>query len=220
MISRNLRTVTARKKVIDKAIFAYGAITTLSGYLNISNLVSNTGVVATDTAGVGTARVTAGASYGTDKAIFAYGFGGAVTAVSNLVSNTGVVSADVTGVGTARYGAGAAGYGTDKVIFAYGAIAIGTFVSISNLVSNTGVVATDTAGVGTARAGLVGINVTGAMGAAGYGTDKAIFAYGQTSISVYTNASNLVSNTGVVATDTAGVGTARCGAGGAGYGST
>ena len=37
----------------DKAIFAYG---TVVGSTAVSNLVSNAGVVATDTSGVGTAR--------------------------------------------------------------------------------------------------------------------------------------------------------------------
>jgi hypothetical protein len=61
---------------------------------------------------VGTARYgLAAAGYGTDKALFGYGFDSS-TAVSmtNLVSNTGVVSANVTGVGTARYDPSAAGY--------------------------------------------------------------------------------------------------------------
>ena len=55
-----------------------------------------------------------------------------------------------------------------------------------------------TTGVGTARQ---------ALAAAGYGTDKALFGYGSTGS--YTAVTNLVSNTGVVATDTTGVGTAR-----------
>ena len=50
----------------QKAIFGYGSPTT-----SITNKVSNTGVVATDTAGVGTARSgLAAAGYGGDKAIF------------------------------------------------------------------------------------------------------------------------------------------------------
>ena len=70
---------------------------------SLSNLVSNTGVVATDTTGVGTGRWGLDAcEYGDDKGIFAYGNDGSVTAVSNLVSNAGVVASDVTGVGTAR----------------------------------------------------------------------------------------------------------------------
>ena len=135
-------------------------------------------------------------NYGTQKAIFGYGYTGASVSMTNLVSNTGVVATDTTGVGTARQTLAAAGYGTDKAIFGYGTA--GASVSMTNLVSNTGVVASDTTGVGTARQGLA---------AAGYGTDKAIFGYGYISASV--SMTNLVSNTGVVATDTTGVGTAR-----------
>ena len=49
-----------------KAIFGYGSITTSSnGGVSVTNKVSNTGVVATDTTGVGTARnALAAASYG------------------------------------------------------------------------------------------------------------------------------------------------------------
>jgi hypothetical protein len=82
----------------------------------MTNLVSNTGVVATDTTGVGTARSQlAAAGYGSDKAIFGYGFSatGQVyeKSMTNLVSNTGVVATDTTGVGTARYSLAAAAYG-------------------------------------------------------------------------------------------------------------
>ena len=144
-------------------------------------------------------------NYGTQKAIFGYGYTGANVSLTNLVSNTGVVASDTTGVGTARYLLAAAGYGTDKAIFGYGFT--GVNVSMTNLVSNTGVVATDTIGVGTARYGLA---------AAGYGTDKAIFGYGTTGSVV--SMTNLVSNIGVVASDTTGVGTARNGLAAAGYG--
>ena len=95
----------------QKAIFGYGIFS--STIVSITNLVSNTGVVATDTTGVGTARRYLAASvYGSDKAIFGYGGDSAGTSVSmtNLVSNTGVVATDTTGVGTARYGLAAAGY--------------------------------------------------------------------------------------------------------------
>jgi hypothetical protein len=123
----------------------------------MTNKVSNTGVVAADTTGVGTARWgVAAAGYGTDKAIFGYGYIGTgdtgSTSVTNLVSNTGVVATDTAGVGTARRSLAAAGYGNDKAIFGYGATtAGGNQVSMTNLVSNTGVVAADTTGVGTAR---------------------------------------------------------------------
>ena len=77
----------------------------------MTNLVSNTGVVATDITGVGTARNSlAAAGYGTDKALFGYGGTGTNTAVTNLVSNTGVVATDTTGVGTARNSLAAAGF--------------------------------------------------------------------------------------------------------------
>jgi hypothetical protein len=186
-----------------KAIFGYGYT---SAAVSITNLVNNTGVVANDVTGVGSARHTLAATgYGTDKAIFGYGFTSAVVSITNLVSNTGVVANDTTGVGTARDTLAAAGYGTDKAIFGYGST--GVNVSMTNLVSNTGVVATDTTGVGTARSQLA---------AAGYGTDKAIFGYGTTGAVV--SMTNLVSNTGVVATDTTGVGTARRALAAAGYG--
>ena len=141
----------------NKAIFGYGSIAGVQ--TSITNLVSNTGVVAADTTGVGTAReLLAAAGYGTDKAIFGYGStNGAVSALvsmTNLVSNTGVVATDTTGVGTIRNGAAAAMYGSSgQALFGYGNN--GTInISITNLISNTGVVATDTTGVGTARNNL------------------------------------------------------------------
>ena len=134
----------------QKAIFGYGII---ASAVSMTNLVSNTGVVAADTTGVGTARNgIAAAGYGTDKAIFGYGTTGSSVSMTNLVSNTGVVASDTTGVGTARHSLAAAGYGTDKAIFGYGNT--GSVVSLTNLVSNIGVVATDTTGVGTARSSL------------------------------------------------------------------
>ena len=194
----------------QRAIFGYG-YTTVN--VSMTNLVSNTGVVATDTAGVGTARQgLAAAGYGTDKAIFGYGYTTGAVSMTNLVSNTGVVATDTTGVGTSRYYLAAAGYGSDKTIFGYGRVGAGANTAITNLVSNTGVVATDTTGVGTARYGL---------SAAGYGSDKAIFGYGSNTNggSNVVSITNLVSNTGVVATNTTGVGTSRYILAASGYGS-
>ena len=213
----------------DKAIFGYG---TDSSIFSMTNKVSNTGVVATDTAGVGTARYSlAAAGYGSDKAIFGYGGNGSIAlSMTNLVSNTGVVATDTTGVGTSRSELAAAGFsvsyapttsnfkvkkiyadpivfiGTQKAIFGYGLTS--NYVSITNLVSNIGVVSTDTTGVGTQRAYLA---------AAGYGTDKAIFGYGENG-GGFKSITNLVSNTGVVATDTTGVGTTRAQLAAVGYG--
>ena len=198
---------------VDTAIFGYGSTTGGVGSgVSMTNLVSNTGVVATDTSGVGTSRNQLAAStYGTDKGIFGYGINTASTfmSITNLVSNTGVVADDTTGVGTARSLLAASGYGLDKAIFGYGA-GSATY-SLTNLVSNTGVVATDTTGVGTSRYLLA---------ACGYGTDKALFGYGRTltpNTSVV-SLTNKVSNTGVVATDTTGVGTARQGLAASSYG--
>ena len=80
-------------------------------------------------------------------------------------------------------------------------------ISLTNLVSNTGVVSANITGVGTARQGLK---------AAGYGTDKAIFGYGNTGSEV--SMTNLVSNTGVVSADVTGVGTVRRSLAAASYG--
>jgi hypothetical protein len=139
-----------------KAIFGYGDDAV--GRSAITNLVSNTGVVATDTTGVGSARWRpAAAGYGGDKAIFGHGrlfSSGLHVATTNLVSNTGVVATDTTGVGTPRSSPAAAGYGGDKAIFGYGDNGIGSSVSVTNLVSNTGVVATNTTGVGQIRSSL------------------------------------------------------------------
>ena len=145
-----ISVVGSNPSLTQKAIFGYG---TTGAVVSMTNLVSNTGVVATDVTGVGAVRGNLAASgYGTDKAIFGYGYNGAANvSVTNLVSNTGVVATDTTGVGTARYDLAAAGYGTDKAIFGYGA---DSYLSMTNLVSNTGVVSTDVTGVGTARHAL------------------------------------------------------------------
>ena len=139
------------------AMFGYGYVNTSNNYYTTINLVSNTGVVANDSAGAGSPRSgSAAAGYGNDKGIFAYGYTGFnLIGVTNLVSNTGVVATDTAGVGTARWFSAAACYGTDKAIFGYGANnGASAYYSLSNLVSNTGVMANDTAGVGTARYGL------------------------------------------------------------------
>jgi hypothetical protein len=131
----------------DRAIFGFGSSIGVADVLNITNLVSNTGVVASDTPGVGTSRKeTSGTGYGNDKAIFAYGVvaGSQYTNVSNLVSNTGVVASDSPGVGGVRSGRGAAGYGGDKAIFTFGQGPSNSRDAVVNLVSNTGVVAADT----------------------------------------------------------------------------
>ena len=91
-------TATASFPENDEGIFGFGYPS-----MAITNLVSNTGVVAADTAGVGTPRYElAGCEYGGDKGIFGFGISGSVRGMTNLVSNAGVVASDVTAVGTAR----------------------------------------------------------------------------------------------------------------------
>ncbi len=94
-------TVTdAPVKLNTEGIFGYGDDGSVTA---VTNLVSNAGVVATDTTGVGTARYApAACEYGGDKGIFGFGTTGSVTGVTNLVSNAGVVATDVSAVGTAR----------------------------------------------------------------------------------------------------------------------
>jgi hypothetical protein len=147
----------------DKGIVIYGrgvsAITynAVSNNTNITytnldgraNLISNTGVVASETACAGTRRnAGAGGEYGGDKAITAYGNGSSSyssdTNQINTISNTGVVSSDTTGVGTARRNMTYTRYGTDKGIFFSGSDYNMSTYQVYNLVSNTGVVATDT----------------------------------------------------------------------------
>ena len=98
--------------------FAFGgiAVNPFTAAAAVSNLVSNTGVVASDVAAVGSGRtLAAAASYGGDKAIFAYGrtlSSSSYLNSCNLVSNTGVVASDTGGVGTARHRLTGVSFGT------------------------------------------------------------------------------------------------------------
>ena len=182
----------------DKAIFGYGSV---GATTNLTNLVSNSGVVASDTAGVGTARENpAGTGFGADKAIFC---NGSPSNVTNIVSNLGVVAADVSGVGTRRPSLAACRFGGDKAIMAYGVNpSSGGGYSMSNIISNIGVVAADVSGVGTARSALAAASYGGNLGVFGYGSGPANAGY-------VSNITNKVNSTGVIASDTSGVGTAR-----------
>ena len=196
----------------DTGIFGFGSFQWPNGEFSGTNLISNTGVVSSDVTGVGTARNNLEATqYGGDKGIFGYGYtenpSNTALNMTNLVSNTGVVSSDVTGVGELRRTLGACSYGGDKGIFGFGCGWGGSVwdnvESMTNLVSNTGVVSSDVAGVGTARKQLT---------ACEFGGDQGIFGFGNVRSSApneFVATTNLVSNTGVVATDTAGVGTVR-----------
>jgi hypothetical protein len=201
----------------DRAIFGFGRVPSppAPARSNITNLVSNTGVVATNTPGVGTARDELIATgYGADLALFGFGRNPAlpnpsIVSAINRVSNTGVVSADTPTFTMTRTRFAAARYGGDRAIISFGSLPTNT----SFLISNTGVVASEIPAAGTGR-------LDGA--AAGYGGDRAIFGFGRTFPSppsaTMSSITNLVSNTGVVASDTPGVGTARTDLAAAGYG--
>ena len=183
----------------DKGIFGFGYTYVGSTTTTLSqNIVSNTGVVASDTFTSGSSRTSgAGAGYGNDKGLYAFGrpFGGSNVNTRNLIANTGVVASDTAGAGTARQAVFGATYGYDKAIFGFGFTTSRT--AITNLVSSTGVIATDTAGVGT----------VGDSSACGYGGTKAIFGFKYNGS--FSTTTNLVSSTGVVASDTTSAGTAR-----------
>ena len=99
---------------MDKVIFGYGYGG--PGFVSMTNLVSNTGVVSNDVTGVGTARyILAAVGFGGDKAIFGYGVGTGNYNTGNKlnkVSNIGIVAAELTGVGTGRGGLATVSYGT------------------------------------------------------------------------------------------------------------
>ena len=202
--------VTYGGSAAGTAIFGFGY--TGSSDVSITNLVSSSGVVASDTSGVGTGRKGQGATpFGGDKAMFAYGDpgSGSFNTVSK-VSNAGVVAADATGAGTVRVYTNAAGYGGDKGIF-FGGDSSNTMLAVTNLVSSSGVLATDTAAVS---------GVTGRYGSysCSYGGDKAIFVYGYSAAAGDSlTMSNLVNSSGVIGADVTGVGTKRANGAAAGY---
>ena len=214
----NSITTSAAPAGAKNAIFGFG-MTGPTTYVRITNKVSYYGIVASDTTVIGASSKAflAGTGYGTTgQAMFAYGGqSGTGYNITNLVSNTGVVAGDISNVGTARRGVAAAMYGVGLAIYGYGeGGSANAWVSISNKVSNLGIMAADTTGVGTARTLLA---------AASYGGNKAIFGYGQAAATfrdpTYAlSMTNKVSSTGVVATDTTGVGTIRAGLAAAGYG--
>lgn len=113
--------------------------------VNVSNLVSSAGVIATDTGGLPTIRTQyAAAGYNLDKAVFAAGLNASGTSVGtvNYITNTGGVGADVTNAtAAAGYWTGAT-YGLDKAVFSFYSVWItgaGTRRATVATLSNTGV---------------------------------------------------------------------------------
>lgn len=196
----------------QQAVFAFGWNGT--DFLNISNYVSTTGTVASDTVIAADAKGSmAGAGYGGDKGIFAYGQNSSISVnTTNLVTNTGIIGSDTAGAGQVRIGVGAAGYGYDKAIFGFGStgpVESIVFYNTVNLVTNTGTVSNNVTNAATAR---------GFTAAATYDQNKAIFAFGSNPYLTQLSVSNLVTDLGVISTDTATVGTARAYVAAASYG--
>ena len=192
----------------QRAIFAFGSVNG-GARTGISNLVNSSGVVQSDVSAVGTAReALMAATYGGDKAIFAFGNTSSNVNTKNLVNNSGVIASDGSGVGTARNYLAGTEYGGDKALAGFGNDGSNQ-TAVTNKISNQGVVATDTSGVGLVRAYLAGVR---------FGVGKGIFGFGQAAGVGITGVTNLVSDQGVVATDTSAVGTAREYIGAAAYG--
>jgi hypothetical protein len=191
---------------VDKGIVAFG-----SGPTNVSNLITSAGVIGSDVTGVGTARnMPAACGYGSDLAFFANGRTSYpnTTSAQNKVSNSGVVASDNSSSGQSSEGSAACRYGTQTAIISYGSNPPGSYLTYTNKVSSTGVIASNTSGAGTARS---------LPGAASFGGDKGIFCCGYGGSQ--TNMTNIVSNSGVVASDVTVSGVSvREGPGASGYG--
>jgi len=192
----------------------------------ISNTVSNTGILQSDTAavaGVTAQTQKAGCEYGEDKGIHFGGLNNTTNPISitNLTSNLGIMVADTTGVAgvTARRQLYGCDFGGDKGIFGFGDASGPPFVGMSNIVSNAGIVASDVAAVGSAREELAACEYSGDK-------DKGIFGFGLQATEgdpptySYDPITNLVSNLGVIASDTASVAgvTGRTAVAGCSYG--
>ena len=185
----------------QKGIIAFGEDS--SSPLSTSHLISSTGVIASVTNGVGTARTELTATgYGGDKGIFFGGYtwsGQTTMSKSNLVSNTGVVATDVSNSSiSARHGAYGVPIGYDgKAVFLFGRnIDDQTEPNYGkNIVSNTGVIGSDESAASGQTSRYLGASSS-------YGGDKGVIMGGQNfNGNVTSGISNLISNTGVIASD-------------------
>ena len=186
----------------QKGIIAFGEDS--NSLLSTSHLISSTGVIASVTTGVGTARSELTATgYGGDKGIFfgGYTYDNGISAVgkSNLVSNTGVVATDVSNSSiSARLGTYGVPIGYDgKAVFIFGKDTTSQTEPNygKNIVSNTGVIGSDESAASGQTSRYNGASSS-------YGGDKGVIMGGQNfQGSVTSGISNLISNTGVIASD-------------------
>ena len=142
----------------------------------------------------------------TQKAVFAYGYGGGYLNTKNLCNSSGVIATDSTGTGATRDGCAIVTYGYDKAVNAYGYHSDG-LSNEKNLITNAGVIGADSTGVGFARTQIA---------ASMYGEDKGIYFGGDGG--GYWGMTNLVTNAGVIGTDVTATGKVRRGSCGASYG--
>jgi len=144
----------------DKAIYAYGSTaSSLADAVSLSNLINNSGVIASDTTGVGTARAYVSACrYGGDKGIFTGGAGPtSQTDKTNLVNNSGVVATD----SDSSYYSWAssplmAEYGVGLGIKYSGSLLNTGVISWSHLITSSGTYGSNVSLVGSARQGGAG----------------------------------------------------------------
>ena len=185
----------------QKGIIAFGEDD--SSVLSTSHLISSTGVIASVTNGVGTARSEVAASgYGGDKGIFFGGYtwiGQTPMSKSNLVSNTGVISTDASNSSvSARHGAYGVPIGYDgKAVFLFGRKPSDQTEPNygKNIVSNTGVIGSDVSNASGQTSRSHGASSS-------YGGDKGVIMGGQNfNGNASSGISNLISNTGVIASD-------------------
>ena len=186
----------------QKGIIAFGEDN--NSLLSTSHLISSTGIIASAANGVGTARTELTATgYGGDKGIFfgGYTYDGGISTVgkSNLVSNTGVVATDVSNSSiSARLGTYGVPIGYDgKAVFIFGKDTTSQTEPNygKNIVSNTGVIGSDESAASGQTSRYNGASSS-------YGGDKGVIMGGQNfNGSVTSGVSNLISNTGVIASD-------------------
>ena len=193
----------------DEGIIFGGCVGGPSCDRDISNKISNLGVVASDVTGVGTARAYIGAcEFGEDKGIIGGGYldAGSYTGVTNLVSDSGVVASDTAAVMEARRAYQAATFGGDKGIIFGGQKSGTNDLDTINLISNAGVVASDT----TAASASGREEGMACEYDAAYDKATAIIVYGGTAAATPASTSNLVSSVGVISADVTSIsGTSR-----------
>lgn len=203
LFSDSTTQITAASVSAQQGMIAFGR--TDPALVTAQNIISSTGVIASDTTNAGTARTGTGAtSYGGDKLVFVYGISSISAGanvpgntVANYVSNTGVLATDTNIAGNGKQNPYAFRYGTGTaMIYAGQGHSYWTYVfywDTRNLITDAGVIATDSA--------ISGDGNPGYGGCASYGGDKAAIAGGWSSTGGYNNGLRYydiaVSNTGV-----------------------